>query len=92
MNGPGPNDFHIENGVQKPGLGADEPSVKERAKMAEASEAERRRHEAIARTEQLLQTEAELLEQKRVALEARENRLRELERDLIAAGITVDQE
>lgn len=93
MHGPGPNDFFIDNGTQKPGLGPDEPSVQMRAQMAASSEAERHRLEAITRAEQLIQTEAEALELRRVELEAREKKLAEREAQLTASlGINVDEE
>lgn len=93
VNGPGPNDFHFDNGVQKPGLGADEPSEKDRIARLAASEQAQEREAALQRAAGELELESKRIEDKEQdlnamaeALAAREAALAAREAELLAGS------
>lgn len=68
----GPNDFHFENGIQKPGLGEFEPTDRARAAVEAAARAAAEAEADLERRAAAIRNEATALEERQVALAARE--------------------
>lgn len=87
----GVNDFHLsESGELQQGLGADEPSERDRARLAAGRAAEKARLEEVARIEAEQQAQAAALASKESALEQRIRELEERERALIARESSIE--
>lgn len=88
---PGPNDFHFENGVMLPGLGADEPDDITKEQVLADAKANFEKEALLAKLALDLQANAEKLDERQEALDQKEaelvrrdRRIRELEAQLEA--------
>lgn len=87
---PGPNDFHVVNGVLMPGLGADEPDDLTKDEIMASAVENQKKEAALARAQAELEANASALDERATDLESRESSLAAREAALAAREKELD--